>query len=142
MLLKEFLKEHRKVERLQATVASLVATVNEQAEQMQKVNDKLELNKVPSGPLPIAPNNKQDKRYETNEEKYLPCTASVSRSAASYFRAPAMPSVAKSVTITGTPVSVLQRFLSVNDGTGNTAMGTNVLASTTTSGPQVAANRH
>ena len=43
MLLNEFLKEHQKVERLQATVASLVATVNEQAAQIQKVNDKLEL---------------------------------------------------------------------------------------------------
>jgi endosialidase-like protein len=48
MLLNEFLKEHQKVESLQATVANLVATVTEQAEQIQRVNDKLERTKVSS----------------------------------------------------------------------------------------------
>ena len=61
MLLNEFLKEHQKVERLQATVASLVATVNERAAQIQKVNDKLELNKYPQVSLPIAASNKEGK---------------------------------------------------------------------------------
>ena len=45
MLLNEFLKEHRKVETLEATVARLAATVEEQAAQIQKVNAKLELSK-------------------------------------------------------------------------------------------------
>ena len=43
MLLNEFLKEHRKVERLEATVASLAAAVKEQAAQIQKVSAQLEL---------------------------------------------------------------------------------------------------
>ena len=49
MLLNEFLKEHRafveeqhKVENLEATVASLVTTVKEQASQIQKVSAQLE----------------------------------------------------------------------------------------------------
>jgi len=46
MLLNEFLKEHRKVERLEASVASLVATVKEQAAQIQKVNAQLEVSKA------------------------------------------------------------------------------------------------
>jgi hypothetical protein len=52
MLLNEFLKEHnaaleerRKVEKLEAAVASLVATVKEQAAQIQKVSAQLEVNK-------------------------------------------------------------------------------------------------
>jgi hypothetical protein len=45
MLLNEFLKEHRKTEKLEATVASLIATVKEQAAQIQKVSAQLELNK-------------------------------------------------------------------------------------------------
>ena len=52
MLLNEFLKEHnaaleerRKVEKLEGTVAALVATVKEQAPQIQKVSARLELNK-------------------------------------------------------------------------------------------------
>ena len=45
MLLNEFLKEHRKVEKLEATVSSLVATVKEQAAQIQKVSAQLELSK-------------------------------------------------------------------------------------------------
>jgi hypothetical protein len=46
MLLNEFLKEHRKVEKLEATVASLAATVKEQASQIQKVSAQLELSKL------------------------------------------------------------------------------------------------
>jgi hypothetical protein len=46
MLLNEFLKEHRKVEKLEATVASLVTTVKEQAAQIQKVSAQLELSKA------------------------------------------------------------------------------------------------
>jgi len=45
MLLNEFLKEHRKVEKLEATVEGLAATVKEQAAQIQKVSVQLELNK-------------------------------------------------------------------------------------------------
>jgi Chaperone of endosialidase len=45
MLLNEFLKEHNKVEALEGTVAALVATVREQASQIQKVNARLEVNK-------------------------------------------------------------------------------------------------
>jgi hypothetical protein len=41
MLLNEFLKEHRKVETLEATVANLVTTVKEQAAQIQKVSAQL-----------------------------------------------------------------------------------------------------
>jgi trimeric autotransporter adhesin len=46
MLLNEFLKEHRKTEKLEATVASLIATVKEQAAQIQKVSAQLELSKA------------------------------------------------------------------------------------------------
>jgi hypothetical protein len=45
MLLNEFLKEHKKTEKLEATVASLIATVKEQAAQIQKVSAQLEGNK-------------------------------------------------------------------------------------------------
>ena len=52
MLLNEFLKEHKKVEELQATVAQqqkgmevLTAQLKEQAAQIQKVSAQLELNK-------------------------------------------------------------------------------------------------
>jgi Chaperone of endosialidase len=52
MLLNEFLKEHRKVEtqekkmqQLETTVARLEAVLKEQAAQIQKVSDKVELNK-------------------------------------------------------------------------------------------------
>ena len=41
MLLNEFLKEHRKVETLEGAVTSLVATVKEQAAQIQKVSAQL-----------------------------------------------------------------------------------------------------
>jgi hypothetical protein len=60
MLLNEFLKEHntaleerRKVEKLEGTVAGLVATVKEQAVQIQKVNAQLEASK----PAPQVVNN-------------------------------------------------------------------------------------
>ena len=53
MLLNEFLKEHRKVEDLEATVASLAATVKEQAAQIQKVSAQLEVSK----PAPQVVNN-------------------------------------------------------------------------------------
>jgi hypothetical protein len=61
MLLNEFLKEHKafieerhKVETLEATVASLVATVKEQAHQIQKVSAQVEI----VGPAPrVAGNN-------------------------------------------------------------------------------------
>jgi len=45
MLLNEFLKEHEKTEKLEATVAALIATVKEQAAQIQKVSAQLETSK-------------------------------------------------------------------------------------------------
>jgi trimeric autotransporter adhesin len=45
MLLNEFLKEHRKVEELEATVEQLAAAVKEQASQIQKVSARLEASK-------------------------------------------------------------------------------------------------
>jgi hypothetical protein len=45
MLLNEFLKEHEKTEKLEATVASLIATVKDQAAQIQKVSAQLEASK-------------------------------------------------------------------------------------------------
>ena len=42
MLLNEFLKEHRRVQELEATVAGLATTVKEQAAQIQKVSAELE----------------------------------------------------------------------------------------------------
>ena len=48
MLLNEFLKEHRKVQELESTVASLVATVKEQTAQIQKVSAQIELRKPAS----------------------------------------------------------------------------------------------
>jgi hypothetical protein len=53
MLLNEFLKEHKKTEKLEATVASLIATVKEQAAQIQKVSAQLEASK----PAPHVVNN-------------------------------------------------------------------------------------
>ena len=43
MLLNEFLKEHKKVEQLESTVATLAATVKEQAAEIQKVSALLEI---------------------------------------------------------------------------------------------------
>jgi len=45
MLLNEFLKEHRKVEKLEATVADLVGMVKQQAAQIQKVSAQIEITK-------------------------------------------------------------------------------------------------
>src|SRR5438045_3119954 len=53
MLLNEFMKEHRKVEKLEATVEGLAATVKEQAAQIQKVSAQLETSK----PAPQMVNN-------------------------------------------------------------------------------------
>jgi hypothetical protein len=53
MLLNEFLKEHKKTEKLEATVASLIATVKEQAARIQKVSAELEASK----PAPQVVNN-------------------------------------------------------------------------------------
>jgi hypothetical protein len=53
MLLNEFLKEHKKTEKLEATVASLITTVKEQASQIQKVSAQLEASK----PAPQVVNN-------------------------------------------------------------------------------------
>jgi trimeric autotransporter adhesin len=44
MLLNEFLKEHRKVEKLEATVADLAATVKEQAAQLRTVAAHVQMN--------------------------------------------------------------------------------------------------
>ena len=55
MLLNEFLKEHKKTEKLEATVASLIATVKEQAAQIQKVSAQLESSK----PAPQVVENNQ-----------------------------------------------------------------------------------
>ena len=46
MLLNEFLKEHKKVEELEGIVASLAATVKEQAAQIHKVSAQVEVNKT------------------------------------------------------------------------------------------------
>jgi Chaperone of endosialidase len=46
MLLNEFLKEHRKVEELEATIARLTGTVKEQGAQIQKVSAQLEVRKT------------------------------------------------------------------------------------------------
>jgi hypothetical protein len=54
MLVNEFLKEHNTVQELQKQVAALSATVKAQAALIQKVSDKLELNRP--GPQ-LAKNN-------------------------------------------------------------------------------------
>jgi hypothetical protein len=48
IFLNKFLKEHKKVEDLEGIVASLVATVKEQASQIQKVSAELEASKPAS----------------------------------------------------------------------------------------------
>jgi trimeric autotransporter adhesin len=55
MLLNEFLKEHRTVQELKKEVAALMATVKEQASQIQKVNERLEM----SRPVPQTVLNNQ-----------------------------------------------------------------------------------
>jgi hypothetical protein len=42
MLLNEFLKEHKKIEKLEATVADLATTVKEQAAHLQRVSAQLD----------------------------------------------------------------------------------------------------
>jgi hypothetical protein len=49
MLLNEFLKEHRKVEELEAGMKVLTARLNEQAAQIQKVSAQLEVSKFATG---------------------------------------------------------------------------------------------
>jgi hypothetical protein len=44
MLLNEFLKEHRKVEKLEATVADLAETVKKQANELQRVSAQVRMN--------------------------------------------------------------------------------------------------
>ena len=46
MLLNEFLKEHRKVQRIGATVAQFMQRLEEQASQIQKVSAQLEASKL------------------------------------------------------------------------------------------------
>ena len=46
MLLNEFLKEHEKVEKLESTVASLAATVREQAGQIEEINTQIQMSKA------------------------------------------------------------------------------------------------
>ena len=53
MLLNEFLKEHKKVEKLEGVIASLAATAKEQAAQIRKVSAQLEASK----PAPQVVNN-------------------------------------------------------------------------------------
>jgi hypothetical protein len=54
MLLNEFLKEHRKVETLEATVANLVRTVKDQASEMQKVRAQLTVASPSHGGLEVS----------------------------------------------------------------------------------------
>jgi hypothetical protein len=54
MLLNEFLKEHKKVQELEATVATLAATVKEQAAQIQKVSAQVEMSRP--APQTVADN--------------------------------------------------------------------------------------
>jgi len=54
MLLNEFLKEHKKTEKLEATVASLIATVKEQGAQIQKVNAQLAAASPSDGGLELS----------------------------------------------------------------------------------------
>jgi hypothetical protein len=44
MLLNEFLKEHKKVEKLEATLVDLVATVKQQATELRKVTAQVQMN--------------------------------------------------------------------------------------------------
>jgi hypothetical protein len=48
MLLNEFLKEHRTVQELKEEIKTLTATVKEQASQIKKVSDQLEVSKPAS----------------------------------------------------------------------------------------------
>ena len=57
MLLNEFLKEHKRVEKLEAIAASLAATVKEQAVQIQKVSARLEVSERRSRTVLNDPQN-------------------------------------------------------------------------------------
>jgi len=57
MLLNEFLKEHRTVQKLKNEIASLTATVKEQAAEIQKVSAKLEVNESRSQTVLNDPQN-------------------------------------------------------------------------------------
>jgi hypothetical protein len=46
MLLNEFLKEHRQVQEQQKQIEKLIAQLKEQAEEIRKVNDKVEMNRA------------------------------------------------------------------------------------------------
>jgi hypothetical protein len=46
MLLNEFLKEHKKTEKLEAAVTNLIAIVKEQAARIQKVSVQLQAHKM------------------------------------------------------------------------------------------------
>ena len=45
MLLNEFLKEHQKVQRLEAALAAVVERLKTQDAKIERVNDKVELNR-------------------------------------------------------------------------------------------------
>jgi pyridoxal/pyridoxine/pyridoxamine kinase len=45
MLLNEFLKEHRKVQKLEAALKAVTEQLNEQAAQIQKVSGQIEMSK-------------------------------------------------------------------------------------------------
>jgi hypothetical protein len=45
MLLNEFLKEHRQVQEQRKQIEKLTAQLKEQADQIRKVNDKVEMNR-------------------------------------------------------------------------------------------------
>ena len=54
MLLNEFLKEHQKVQRLEAALATMDKRLKEQDAKIEKVNDKVELSKP--GPQTVLNN--------------------------------------------------------------------------------------
>jgi hypothetical protein len=45
MLLNEFLKEHRKVQKLEAALGAVIVRLNHQEKELQKVSDQLEVTK-------------------------------------------------------------------------------------------------
>jgi predicted RNase H-like nuclease (RuvC/YqgF family) len=57
MLLNEFLKEHKTVQKLKNEIAELTATVKEQAAQIQKVSARLEVSERRSQTVLNAPRN-------------------------------------------------------------------------------------
>ena len=72
MLLNEFLKEHKKTEELEATVASLITTVKEQAAQIQKVSAQLAAASPSRGGLELGkPAPQKPSSRETGREKHF-----------------------------------------------------------------------